>query len=390
MSKQVHICIICNEYPNSNHGGIGSFTKDLAEGLVEKGFNVSVLGVYSKYVLDIKEKVEENINGVNVIRYPFKVKFKDERFNYFYNRYFLKKMIKELHNDNAIDIIEAPEHDGWMPFSSVKNIPLITRLHSSVTLLGKLLNKNHSRLSSLFEKWQLKNTDYIVSVSKYTAEETLNIFNLNKNYRVIYNSIKLPSKIKKEVVNKNIILFFGSVTPYKGITELIKAMSIIFEKFPDIQLYLAGKNLYKIEGKSYEKYLREFISDDFQNNIKFTGPLERENELMPLIQKACFCCFPSHVEAFSLAPMEAMALGKAVIFTKYVSGPELIEDGISGLLADTKSPEDIAEKIITFLEDEKLCQKIALNGKKRVDEIFSYDKWINQNIQFYKEVINAQ
>ena len=78
----MHICLICNEYPPSNHGGIGSFTKDLAEGLVANGFYVSVIGVYSKYVLDIKEPMTEIINGVHIERYPFKNKLKDKRFNY--------------------------------------------------------------------------------------------------------------------------------------------------------------------------------------------------------------------------------------------------------------------------------------------------------------------
>lgn len=386
----MHICIVCNEYPNSNHGGIGSFTKDLAEGLVTNGFYVSVIGIYSKYVLDMKKPITETINGVHIHRYPFKNKFKDKRLNYFYNRYFLKKKIKELNKKRKIDIIEAPEHDGWMPFGSIKNVSMITRLHSSVTLHGKLLNKSYSKLTSIFEKWQLKKSDYIVSVSKFTAEETLNIFNLKKEYKVIYNSIKIPKEIKKEDIDKNLLLFTGSVVPRKGVTELIKSMSIVFEKFPEIRLKLAGKNLYKIDGKDYEDYLREFIPVQFQNNIEFSGPLNRETELMPLIQKANFCIFPSHVEAFSLAPIEAMALGKAVIFTKYVSGPELIDDGISGLLADTKNPNDIADKIIILLEDQILCKKIAQNGKERVDNIFSYDNWINKNIKFYEKVFNAK
>ncbi|MAD43067.1 MAG: hypothetical protein CL623_11850 [Arcobacter sp.] len=386
----MHICIVCNEYPDSNHGGIGSFAKDLAEGLTSNGFDISIIGVYSKYVLDLDEPIIETINGVHIERYPFINKFKDKRLNYFYNRYFLKKKIKKLNKKHSIDVIEIAEHDGWMPFGSIKNIPMITRLHSSVTLHGKLLNKGYSKLTSIFEKWQLKKSDYIVSVSKFTAVETLNIFNLKKEYKVIYNSIKIPKEIKKENIDRNLILFTGSVVPRKGVTELIKAMPIVLERFPKITLKLAGKNLYQIDGKNYEEYLRNFVPSQFQNNIEFLGPLNREIELMPLIQKANFCVFPSHVEAFSLAPIEAMALGKAVVFTKYVSGPELIEDGVSGLLADTKNPDDIANKIIELLEDEELSKNIAYNGKIRVDEMFSYDRWINENIRFYKEVTNAK
>lgn len=386
----MHICIVCNEYPDSNHGGIGSFTKDLAEGLVQNRIEVSVIGIYSKYVLNIKEPIKETINGVYVEKYPFTEKFKDKRLNYFYNRYFLKKKIKELHKKSKINIIEVPEHDGWMPFSSFKNIPLVTRFHSSATLHGVLLNKGYSKLTSLFEKWQIKKSDYIISVSKFTADETLRIFRLEKKYKVIYNSVKIPNIKYKNQIDKNLILFTGSIVPRKGVTELVQSMPKVFRRYPNIVLKLAGKNLFKIDGEDYEDYLRKFIPNEFQKNIEFLGPLNREKELLPLIQKAKFCVFPSHVEAFSLAPIEAMALNKAVIFTKYVSGPELIEDGVSGLLADTKNPDDLAKKIIKLFENDALCKKIAIQGKKRVNKMFSYEKWIEENINFYKEVIDEK
>lgn len=390
MHNQIHICLICNEYPESNHGGIGSFTKDLAEGLAKNNFKVSIIGIYSKYVLDFNEEIIETINNVTVYRYPFENKFKDKRFNIAFNRYKLYKQIKNLNKINKINIIEAPEHDGWLPFGVPSKIPYISRLHSSVTLHGKLLNKKYSRLISILEKQQLKNSDYIISVSEYTAKTTFDLFNIKKEYKVIYNSIKIPSNIILEQIDKNLILFAGSVVPRKGVTELIKAINIVLKQFPNINLILAGKNQYMINRIKYEEYLRKFINDEFQNNVIFKGALDRDTELMPLINKAYFCCFPSHVEAFSLAPMEAMALGKAVIFTKYVSGPELIEDNISGLLADTKDPKDIADKILLLLNNEILCKQIAENGKKRIESNFSYQKWLTENISFYKEIINAK
>jgi glycosyltransferase involved in cell wall biosynthesis len=382
----MHICIICNEYPPSNHGGIGSFTKDLAIGLIDKGYKVSVIGIYSKYVLNIEENIEENINGVEIQRYPFKEISKSKKVNYLYNRYILREKIIKLHKKEHIDIIEAPEHGGWIPLGTIKEIPLITRLHSSTTLL----NKRFSRLISFFEKWQIKNSDFIISVSKYTAEETLKVFNLKKDYQIIYNSIKIPYRENRKQINKKMILFTGSIVPKKGVTELIRAMNVVFKKFPKVELYLAGKNLYKIDNKNYEDYLRDFISNKFQKNIHFLGSLDREKELIPLLEQAYFCCFPSHIEAFSLAPLEAMALEKAVIYTKYASGKELIEDGVSGLLVDAKNHNDIADKIIKLLEDNRLCQTLAKNGKRRVDKMFSYEQWIKKNIKFYKDILDEK
>jgi len=48
MDKPMHIGFVCHEYPPCHHGGIGSFTKDLAEGLVKEGFCISILECFIK------------------------------------------------------------------------------------------------------------------------------------------------------------------------------------------------------------------------------------------------------------------------------------------------------------------------------------------------------
>jgi len=104
------------------------------------------------------------------------------------------------------------------------------------------------------------------------------------------------------------------------------------------------------------------------------------------MKKAEICCFPSYVESFSLVPLEAMSLGKAVIFTKLTSGPEIIEDGISGLLCNPKDPKDIVQKILLLLEDDILRNKIAENGQKRVQENFTFEKFLDENISLYQRI----
>jgi len=61
------------------------------------------------------------------------------------------------------------------------------------------------------------------------------------------------------------------------------------------------------------------------------------------------------VEAFGLTCAEAMACGRPVVATSLASGPELVEDGISGLLADPRDPAELASKICTLLEDKELA-----------------------------------
>lgn len=380
----MHICIVCNEYPPCKHGGIGSFTKDLAEGLVSVGHKVSVVGIYNERELKIDKAYSENIHGVEVYRYPLKQLFKYHRLDLFYNRIRLFSKLKKLHEEERIDVLEAPDFDGWLPFGTPKKIPFVSRLHGGVTFYSKILERKVSPITRFLEKSQLTKNDHIVSVSQHTAETTRMILELSKEYQVIYNSIKMPSELPKVDMEKGLVLFYGSVIPKKGITELVLAFDQVARELDDIRLVIAGKNNYLKDGIPYEEYLMSLISEKTKQRIQFTGPLDRESELFPLVMSASLCCFPSHAEAFALAPLEAMAMGKAVLFTQYTSGPEAIEDGISGVLADTKDYRSIAQKIKTVLADPVLAEQLGAKAQQRIQEKFSYDSWIHENKEMFE------
>jgi len=391
MDKKIHIGFICHEYPPCNHGGIGSFTKDLAEGLVKAGFSVSVIGIYASSILDIKEVVKEEISGVKVFRFPEHKRYKRAQFNTLYERWNLYTYIKKVHKDNPFHLIESPESQGWLPFGTPGNIPFVTRFHGGETYFGKELHRLSSRLSKILEKMQLKHSDELISVSDYVARVTLDIFDLKRPYTVIYNSVKIPENILNvdHHISKQRIVFTGSVIPKKGVGELVKAMNIIFKQYSEAELYIAGKNRYKIDGIAFmDIMLGSIDKEEYKKRIKFLGAVDRETVLFPLLASAEVCCFPSYSEAFALTPLESMAIGKAVVFSKLSSGPEAIENGVSGLLCDPADPEDIAKKIAFYFDNPKRAFEIAKNGKKRVEEKFSYDKWIEQNINMYRGIIN--
>ena len=388
----MHIVFICHEYPLCNHGGIGSFTKDLAEGLVKKGYDISVVGIYSSSILEINKQIVEEISGVKVYRLPERKKYHLPQLNNLDNRWHLYTQIKRIYSDKKIDILESPESQGWLPFGTPKNIPFITRFHGGETYFGEELDRGYSRLNKILEKSQLTHSDQLVSVSDYTAKKTLDIFNLHKPYRVIYNSVKVPEKFTTTDNNsfiKHRIVFTGSVIPKKGVRELVEAMNIIFKQYPDAELYIAGKNSYKIAGTSFmDIMLNSLENEEYKRRIKFLGAVDRETVLFSLLASAEVCCFPSYSEAFALTPLESMAIGKAAVFSKLSSGPEAIEDGISGLLCDPKDPKDIAEKIMYYFDNPDKAKEIAKNGKKRVETLFLYTKWIEENIILYKKICN--
>ena len=388
-TEAMHIGIHCFEYPPSNHGGIGSFSKDLAEGLVREGHEVTVFGIYFENILALSEVVEETINGVKVYRYPFPKTGLSKNLDVFYSRYQLFNIVRKLHAAKPFDVIETPENAGWFPMGLPHRIPMITRLHGGTTYFAAELNRKSSRRNAYFEKWQLSRSDHIVSVSKYTAERTLDIFDLHhKPYSVIYNSVQLTDDLRCNDAgyDKNLIVFSGSVLPKKGVEELMKAMNVICRVIPDAKVVIAGKNILTKNGQPYEVYLSELVEVPYRENVMFTGPLNREKELFPLLCRAHVCCYPSHSEAFAIAPLEAMALEKAVVYSIRSSGAEALEHGISGLLCDPTRPEDIAEKILQVLQDDALRGSLASKGRERVEKLFNYATWLKDNVDLFAKM----
>jgi glycosyltransferase involved in cell wall biosynthesis len=98
--------------------------------------------------------------------------------------------------------------------------------------------------------------------------------------------------------------------------------------------------------------------------------------------------FPSYAEAFAVAPLEAMAAGCPTIFTQRGSGPELLTHGREGLLVDPDNSGDIAESILRLLRNPSFAQEIGEAGRARIQQVFSIDRLVSQNVAFYERCVS--
>lgn len=121
------------------------------------------------------------------------------------------------------------------------------------------------------------------------------------------------------------------------------------------------------------------------NHIHFHGAIPFE-DIPKAYSKAAVCVFPSHIETQGLVAPEAMAMEKAVVFTKYGSGPETIEDYKTGLLCDPYNPADIAEKIIWFLSNAPRANEIGKKARELVLQKYKVDDIVTRTISFFKEL----
>lgn len=374
----MHICFITNEYPKPGypHGGLGSFVKTIAEALVLKGIQVSVVGINydqtNEYVME---------SGVHIHRLK---KNNVKGFSWLLNAIALNQKIKFIHKNQAIDIVESPEL-GLAFIKKIKEIKYVIRLHGGHHFFAEAENRGIDTWKGFQEKISFKKADAFIAVSEYVKTHTNKYLSFyNKKIEIINNPISLDNfKPIPEVKTVNhSIVFVGTVCEKKGIRQLVLAMPYVLKQFPDAHLHIYGRDWFFPNKKSYMAYLQELIKNQNILNISFHGLVSQE-QLPEIYQQANVCVFPSHVETQGLVAPEAMAMEKIVIFTKFGPGPETIIDHETGLLCNPLEPNDIAEKIIWTFTHKENSILIGKKAREAVLEKFNPNILIKRNIDFY-------
>ncbi|MGR5469309.1 glycosyltransferase family 4 protein [Vibrio astriarenae] len=369
----MNILFYCNEYPPEVCGGIGVFTKEIAEELTKKGNKVIVYGQYDS----VGERSIQSINGVTVIKEPRT----RNKYMFFYNRFKAYLSIRKIVAEFSIDIVEVQDFHGLLGFLPKLNAKVVVRLHGSVSYFKSLLNNRSTKdfIWKLLEGSNLMKADEIVSVSDFTAVKTKSIFGITSNVKTIHNGVVVEREyLTTELSSRKQFVYSGSIIEKKGVKELIDAW-VVFSKGKDVELNLYGKD---IEGLT--AILESTVAENNITNVFFHGPVSKER-LMSEIELTHFCIFPTKAEAFSLAPIESMSKSKVTLYTNQTSASELIIDGYNGLLIPSCTKECIFQALerAYYLEQFEYTE-IAKRAHQSVLEKFDVAKVCNDNIEFYK------
>ena len=397
----MHIVYVSREYGDSlRGGGIASYIKTIAIGLVKLGHQVTVICASD----DTRTEKTDKEDGLKIIRLSkgdfvipsIETKFPVlKRFRIFYRFYPYRKKIRTiLLSLNDIDIVEVAEFGAEGFYIRNLNIPVIIRLHTPSLL--ERSNAGYKKLSikNLPEYWVgfhenviIRGAKEISSCSGNLKEWIVRYLKVNPDkIKVIYNPVNIDYwKIEpsKRPGLSNRILFAGTVVQSKGIVDLIEGCSILNSRGTRIELIIAGKL------GDYGKKLKFLVHKKKYTWCTFLGHVASEN-LKQLYQECAIACFPSWWENMSLVIIEAMAEGCIVIGSNSGGTPEIIADGVNGFLINPRKPVELATKIKEVLNlsiEEK--EIIRENAGRTVSQKFSSEVVLREMIKFYQEIINT-
>lgn len=341
---------------------IGFLIKDLSSGGAERA-TVSLAGYFAEKGNDVE--ILTFVKGESFYPVSNKVKIKSIDFDEIEHGVSVKRLLGTI--DRMIKLrkfIKAEKLDYLIGMSfSMTYYTVYTTAFTKTKSIGTERNNPYkykaSRLNTFLRKFFYRFTDgYVfqtVKSAKFFSKNALNkgVVIPNAIYNTAIYDIEPPAEREK------IICAVGRLTEQKRFDLLIDAFNEIADKIPDYNLVIYG------EGNLREDLQKRI--DDYSLTDRISLPGATPEAYKPVSMASVFV-LSSDYEGMPNALMETMAMGVPCVSTNCDMGPdELIENGKSGILTATGNSHELAQAILSVVNDKKLAETLSQGGRKLLE-----------------------
>jgi N-acetyl-alpha-D-glucosaminyl L-malate synthase BshA len=256
-----------------------------------------------------------------------------------------------------------------------RKLPFITTLHGTdITLVGT----DPSYLP--ITKFSMEKSDGVTAISSYLKHQTMNVFGVSNEVRVIHNFINSdlyrPDAARQD--SQKILLHISNFRPVKRVLDCIRIFGQVRRQVPETALWMVGDGPDRTPA---ERLAREL---GLEGSVRFLG---KQNHVERLIPQGHILLMPSELEAFGLAALEGMACGLPPISTNAGGVPELITHEVDGFVEKVGDVNAQAMRAIELLKDESLYGRMARAARQTAVERFATSQVIPQYEQYYRDVL---
>ncbi len=261
-------------------------------------------------------------------------------------------------------------------------VPIVTTLHGTdITLVGNLPVYKTS------VNFSINSSDYITTVSDSLKNNTLELFDINKEITVIPNFIdfskyeNLSDPCERNVIAKKdelVITHISNFRPLKRVIDVMKIFKKLRSKL-NVRLIMIG------DGPDKEKALR--YAKKHQLN-KYTVFLGNSNEIDKILCFTDLFLLPSEKESFGLSALEAMVHKVPVVCSNAGGLSEVVENGVSGFLCPIGDVNQMANRSFEILSDQKKHAEFKNNAFDRAKK-FDIKNILPKYINIYKKAIKS-
>lgn len=205
-----------------------------------------------------------------------------------------------------------------------------------------------------------KNTDKVIFISK-ALRNFYRDMDDEDIAEIVYDGVSEEFLLKSKTYNETpVFLSAGNLSPAKNQLLTLQAAKILLDSgIHNFQLKLAGESTSLLESKLYKEELIRFIEENHMENTEMLGYVK---DMTKLRQKTDVEIVASVSEAFGRVTVEAMLAGNPVIASDAGANPELIENGVTGLIFHTMDAESLAAKMRYLIENREMIPSMGENA----------------------------
>jgi L-malate glycosyltransferase len=275
-----------------------------------------------------------------------------------------------------------------------KHLPFVTTLHGTdITLVG--MDRSYLPIT----RYAIQQSDGVTSISSYLRDVTEANFGITapgkpSKIEVVHNFVNCDvykplvedqpetrARLREWFAKPDEFLFMhlSNFRPVKRISDVVQIFARVAKEVP-ARLALIGDG----PDRSTAEWLAHSLG--IHDRVHFLGKQERVSELLPL---ADLMLMPSEMESFGLAALEAMACQTPAIATCVGGVPELITDGVDGLLFPVGDVDTMAAASVALLKDRERFQAMRIAARKTAQDRFCSTRILPRYIAYYESLLAA-
>jgi glycosyltransferase involved in cell wall biosynthesis len=229
--------------------------------------------------------------------------------------------------------------------------------------------------------------DHLIAVSRSIVNKISDEGRTGSPVSLIHNGVDLDRYAEQDACctlheeygmapSAPIVGVVGRLEPEKGHPTLLDAWPLVLAQVPEAYLLVVG------EGSRLEALQEQARALGISSKVVFTG---RRDDVPAVTAALDVAVLPSYREAQGLTILEAMALSRPVVASNVGGIPEMVEDGVTGLLVPPHQPEPLAEAIVRLLRDHPLADTLARAGHDLVHRKFCVEAMVHAIEDLYEE-----
>ena len=395
---RLRVALLSQAIPGQpNNGGIGRYTMDLARGLHERGHEVHILCKDEQPLR--RESLNFLIHGIPPDAYAPKSVYGDNPVlnkNLNYALAVMRKLQDLYLQGIEFDVIHASNWDAEaLALIRAQIYPvalmLISPLAQVISTEGWEVTDDLKTCMAV-DGWQIKHADAVCIPSNgvmkaYEEKMGINPEQLKRLRLTPLGILPTLHQNEKQTVRKKCrLLFTGRLEYRKGIHVLLQILPELLPQFPDWDCQIVGSDSPGQESFA-RKFLSQFRGARWLKRVHFHGFVS-DDQLWQHYQDCDLFVAPSLFESFGLIYHEAMQFGKPVIGCRTGGVPEVVKDGVEGILVAPGNAEELRDALTLLMGDRALLQTMGDAGIRRIQRENNYRTMAERLEEIYYELID--